>query len=99
MHFGHELTYAKWDQLSGKWTIRIRCRAAGTAEGEEFEETCDVLLLCVGSLHRWHWPDIPGLGEFGGKLLHSTQFNADKDIVKGERVGVVGNVSRLQRIW
>ncbi|KAI0091222.1 FAD/NAD-binding domain-containing protein [Irpex rosettiformis] len=92
MHLRHELTYAKWDQSGGKWTIRIRRHLADGQE-EEFEETCDVLLLCVGSLHRWHWPDIPGLDEFGGTLVHSAEWNVDESIVEGKRVGVVGNGS------
>ena len=60
IHLRHELTYAQWDQDTGKWTIRIRRYSIDTQKEEEFEETCDILLLCVGSLSRWHWPDIPG---------------------------------------
>ncbi|KAK7052585.1 FAD/NAD-P-binding domain-containing protein [Favolaschia claudopus] len=93
-HFQHELTHAKWDQGSGKWTVRIR------HDGSEFEESCDVLLLCIGSLSRWHWPDIDGLKDFGGTLVHSAQWNvgdsAWEDGVKdwGDKtVGIIGNGS------
>ncbi|KAJ7457359.1 FAD/NAD-P-binding domain-containing protein [Mycena latifolia] len=90
----HELTHAKWDAPSGKWTVRIR------HEGKEFEDSCDVLLLCIGSLDRWHWPDIEGLKEFGGTLVHSAQWNVGEgsweEGVKdwGDKtVGVIGNGS------
>ncbi|KAI0777099.1 FAD/NAD(P)-binding domain-containing protein [Irpex lacteus] len=93
IHLGHELTYAKWDQSSGKWTIRVRHSAVDAQEEEEFEETCDILLLCVGSLSRWHWPDIPGLKDFKGPVVHSAQWNLDEQSIEGKRVGVVGNGS------
>ncbi|KAJ7101221.1 FAD/NAD-P-binding domain-containing protein [Mycena belliarum] len=90
----HELTHAKWDAPSGKWTVRIRYA------GEEFEESCDVLLLCIGSLSRWRWPEIEGLKEFGGTLLHSAQWDVGNSTweegVKdwGDKtVGIIGNGS------
>ena len=92
IHHGHELTSAKWNQSSGEWTIRIRRHAAEAQVEQEFEDTCDVLLLCVGSLSRWHWPDIPGLKEFGGTLVHSAEWNIDERILEGKDVGVIGNV-------
>ncbi|KAJ7355237.1 hypothetical protein DFH08DRAFT_954735 [Mycena albidolilacea] len=67
----HELTHAKWDAPSGKRTVRIRHGI------EEFEDSCDVLLLCIGCLNRWQWPNIERLKEFGGTLVHTT-FTAEE---------------------
>ncbi|KAF8149231.1 FAD/NAD-P-binding domain-containing protein [Mycena galopus ATCC 62051] len=90
----HELTHAKWDAPSGRWTVCIRHGA------EEFEDSCDVLLLCIGSLSRWHWPDIEGLKEFGGTLVHSAQWDVGdgtwEEGVKtwsDKTVGIIGNGS------
>ncbi|KAJ7732053.1 FAD/NAD-P-binding domain-containing protein [Mycena maculata] len=90
----HKLTHAKWDAPSGKWTVRIRHGP------EEFEDSCDVLLLFIGSLHRWHWPDIEGLKEFSGRLVHSAQWDvghgAWEEGLKdwGDKtVGIIGNGS------
>ncbi|KAI0750547.1 FAD/NAD(P)-binding domain-containing protein [Irpex lacteus] len=93
IHLRHELTFAQWNQTSGKWTIRIRHIMDDAQDSEEFEETCDILLLCVGSLHRWQWPNIPGLKNFGGTLVHSAEWDADEKLIDGKRVGVVGNGS------
>ncbi|KAJ7610491.1 FAD/NAD-P-binding domain-containing protein [Roridomyces roridus] len=94
MHFNHELTHAKYDEAAGTWTVRIK------HEGTEFEDTCDVLLLCIGSLSRWHWPEIEGLREFQGRLVHSAQWDvgggAWEEGVKdwGDKtVGIIGNGS------
>lgn len=92
IHLLHELSYAKWDQETGKWTIRVRRLSVDGQEEEEIEETCDILLLCVGSLHRWHWPDIAGLKDFDGTLAHSADCDVNEKSVEGKRVGVVGNV-------
>jgi hypothetical protein len=61
-----------------------------------------VLLLCIGSLSRWQWPDIEGLKEFGGTLVHSAQWDvgdgAWEEGVKtwGDKtVGIIGNVCTL----
>lgn len=102
IHLQHELTHARWDEASSKWIVRIR---RGGDQGEEFEDTCDVLFLCVGILNRWHWPDLEGLQEFGGKLVHSAQWDvtdgAWEDGVKDwgdKNVGVIGNVS-VSLLW
>ncbi|KAA1477245.1 FAD/NAD-binding domain-containing protein [Dentipellis sp. KUC8613] len=66
-------------------------------EFEEFEDTADVLFMGTGTLSRWAWPDIPGLETFGGKLVHSAQWDTAEggweDTVKGwedKTVGVIG---------
>ncbi|TFY70634.1 hypothetical protein EVG20_g2373 [Dentipellis fragilis] len=66
-------------------------------EMEEFEDTADVLFMGTGTLSRWGWPDIPGLEEFGGKLVHSAQWDTAEggweNTVKGwedKTVGVIG---------
>ena len=68
-------------------------------EFEEFEDTADVLFLGTGTLSRWSWPDIEGLNNFKGRLLHSAQWDvtdgAWEEGVKGwdkKNVGVIGLV-------
>ncbi|KAI0684951.1 hypothetical protein BC835DRAFT_1421768 [Cytidiella melzeri] len=91
IHLRHELSHARWDDSTGKWTIRVR-RGVEGADGE-FEETCDILLLCVGSLNRWHWPNIEGLKDFGGPVVHTAEWFLDEQGIEGKRVGVIGNGS------
>ncbi|KAJ8508460.1 hypothetical protein ONZ45_g9267 [Pleurotus djamor] len=66
---------------------------------EEFEDTADVLFTATGSLTRWSWPDIKGLGDFKGKIIHSAQWDVEgpegtweSGITdwKDKRVGVIG---------
>ncbi len=103
------MTKARYSEPDGKWIITIQ-RPIEPSPGEtapqfeEFEDTCDVLLTGLGVLSRWNWPDIPGLKEFQGKVIHSARWEtgeggpdaAWEDTVKSwgdKRVGVIGVVS------
>lgn len=99
----HELSHAAWDENAGLWRLRVR-----RAGEEETEDTADVLFLGVGLLNRPRWPDIPGLREFRGRLLHTAQWDVGMLNVDGSLddngvphtwhdkvVGVIGNVTRL----
>jgi cation diffusion facilitator CzcD-associated flavoprotein CzcO len=96
----HELTHAVWDEDAGNWRLRIRHAGAASGGGDlEIDDTADVLLLGVGLLNRPKWPDIPGLRDFQGPLLHSAQWDVGDLDGSGvpqdwynKTVGVIGNV-------
>ncbi|KAK0199132.1 FAD/NAD-binding domain-containing protein [Armillaria mellea] len=102
----HRMTKARYSEPDGKWIVTIQ-RPVESSSGEtatqfeEFEDTCDVLLTGLGVLSRWNWPDIPGLKEFQGKVIHSARWETGEggpdatweDTVKNwgdKRVGVIG---------
>ena len=99
----HELIHAQYDQAEGKWHLRIRRPNPGHTKEtpcyEEFEDTADFVFCGVGGLSRWSWPDIKGLKDFKGKLMHSADWDTDnwREGVKDwmdKTVGVIGVVSR-----
>jgi hypothetical protein len=47
--------------------------------GSTFSDSCDVLISATGALNEWKWPDIPGLHDFKGKLLHSANWDEEYD--------------------
>ncbi|KAF9469634.1 FAD/NAD-binding domain-containing protein [Collybia nuda] len=86
----HRITRAEYNEATGKWHILIRRpRATSEAIGkrtwdwktdfEEFEDTADVLLAGLGGLSRWAWPEIEGLSDFNGKMMHSAQWETEDD--------------------
>ncbi|VDB82949.1 unnamed protein product [Peniophora sp. CBMAI 1063] len=89
----HEMTFAHWDESKAKWILTIR----RGIDGQEFTDTADVLFLGVGALNRWRWPDIDGLKDFGGTLVHTAQWNVSDETMeqtwKDKSVGVIGNGS------
>lgn len=55
----------------------------------------------IGALSRWSWPDIEGLNTFGGRLIHSAQWDVEgstwQEDWKDKNVGVIGVVSDDRR--
>lgn len=86
----HELLAAHWEDATGKWRLKIRANGAS-----EIEDSADVLLLTVGILNRWQWPNIEGLSDFQGTLLHSANWNDENDAWKDKTVGVIGAVGLI----
>lgn len=73
-----------YDEASGLWTVTVR-KADGTSE--------DILANAVinghGPVNRPKWPDIAGLGDFQGQVVHTAAWPADLDVA-GKRVAVIG---------
>ena len=86
IHLRHEMVSARYDEPTGKWHVRIKrpvqspnSGMAGTSstqavEFEEFEDVADMLFTGLGGLSRWNWPDIEGLRDFKGTLVHSANW-------------------------
>lgn len=102
----HEVTHARYDEELGKWHLRIRRSAATSTSDriqfEEFDDTADILLTCIGPLSRWSWPTIDGIDTFKGRLVHSAEWDVNhapwQESVKdwGDKtVGVIGVVRHV----
>ncbi|KAL1983959.1 hypothetical protein VTN96DRAFT_9733 [Rasamsonia emersonii] len=48
-------------------------------DGSVYEDSCDVFISAQGALNNWKWPNIPGLHDFKGKLLHSANWDESYD--------------------
>lgn len=92
----HELVNARFDEASGKWHVRVRRHSESDPSGfEEFDDDADFVFSSMGSLSRWNWPEIEGLSEFKGKLVHSADWNVgDEELATwvNKKVGVIGLV-------
>src|SRR6185312_16178631 len=78
-----EVTGAAFDEGTDLWTV-------ATATGQRL--TCRYLVNALGLLAKSNVPDIPGLGDFAGPVVHTNAWPADLDIT-GKRVGVIGTGS------
>ena len=82
----HHVNRAEWDHELGQWRLQVRDLATCSI----VEDRCDILINAAGVLNQWRWPDIPGLHDFKGKLMHSASWNGETDL-RGKRVGLIGN--------
>ncbi|CAJ2500396.1 Uu.00g032490.m01.CDS01 [Anthostomella pinea] len=73
-----------WDEDSGKWKIKLE------HDGKVMEDEADVLINATGFLNNWEWPDIKGLKDFKGKLVHTAGWDNSYEW-EGKKVAVIGN--------
>lgn len=77
-----EVTDLVWDE-TGHWS-------ATTAAGQTL--IADFVICATGVLHHPFIPDIPGLGDFAGPVVHTARWDDDLDTA-GKRIAVIGTGS------
>lgn len=80
LELGADLAAAAWDEGLRRWTLTL-------ADGRQW--TADAVVLGVGALHQPALPDIEGLSDFGGRLIHTADW-PERDGLGGARVAVIG---------
>lgn len=88
IRFGTEVATAEWDDQALLWTLV-------TVAGDRY--VANAVVSAVGQLNRPKVPDLPGLGDFRGRVFHSAQWPADLDVT-GARVAVVGTGASAMQI-
>ncbi|OQD75619.1 hypothetical protein PENDEC_c006G03066 [Penicillium decumbens] len=83
-----QISEAAWNEDSSKWEIKVQDVDTCSVESDQ----CDILIQATGALNNWKWPNIPGLHDFKGKLLHSAVWDEEYDY-SGKSVAVIGNGS------
>lgn len=78
-----EVTEARWDDTGREWTVR-------TAAGDEL--AADFLICATGVLHHPFVPEIPGLADFRGAVVHTAEWDDDLE-TDGKRIAVIGTGS------
>ena len=88
IRFGHRVVRAEWSSAEARWTVE----AERTDGGGSVELTCDFLFSCTGyyDYAQGYAPEFPGVGRFGGTLVHPQHWPEDLDYT-GKRVVVIGS--------
>jgi putative flavoprotein involved in K+ transport len=79
-----EFTGGVYDEAEGRWSVTLR-RGDGTSRTMRPKH----VVLATGVSGIPNWPDIPGLKDFAGSVLHSSQYD-DGENWKGKRAIVIG---------
>lgn len=80
MRFGVTVEGARWDEEAKRWRVSL-------ADGATLEAR--YLITATGFLSQPHVPDIPGITEFDGRIVHTTAWDDSYDPT-GERIGIIG---------
>ncbi|KAF7188787.1 FAD-binding monooxygenase moxY [Pseudocercospora fuligena] len=81
----HQINHVEWDDVEGKWRLKVK----NLETEEEFEDEAEYFINAGGVLNNFKWPDIPGIKDFKGKLMHSAAYEEGYDL-KDKKVAVVG---------
>lgn len=81
IRFGVAAEAAEFDEGAGLWRVR-------TSDGDTI--ACRYLVTATGNLSRPHWPDLPGLADFQGRVFHTAQWPQGEVDFTGRRVAVLG---------
>ena len=80
IRFNTRVEQARWDEAAQRWVVTDQ-------HGET--RTSDLLVMASGVLSRPARPNIPGLDEFAGPVVHSQQWPDELELA-GKRVAVIG---------
>jgi len=83
---------AEWQAGANRWRVVVR-----GPDGVEQEHFADIVLSAVGILNMPLIPQIKGLENFTGRVVHTCQWPDDLDL-KGKRVAVVGNGASAMQV-
>ncbi|KAH8669037.1 putative monooxygenase [Xylariales sp. PMI_506] len=86
--YNTKVVKAAWNAEEGIWTIKTEHSepSGGVVPGEL---SAEVILSAVGIFNHWKWPDVEGLHDFQGKLLHSANWDDTWDYT-GKTVALLG---------
>ncbi|MGK7221974.1 flavin-containing monooxygenase [Kocuria flava] len=91
VRFRTKVVSADWSSAEARWTLGLEERdgAGGTRRRSM---TCSFLYSCAGyyDYDRGHDPAVPGIAEFGGRVVHPQFWPEDLDW-SGQRVVVIGS--------
>ncbi|OCL04796.1 FAD/NAD(P)-binding domain-containing protein [Glonium stellatum] len=91
IRFNTAVEAARWDDAELKWKVDVKVSGDKDSEfASNYTITTDFLVSAVGQLNQPRYPDIPGLGDFKGKVMHSARWDWSYGL-EGKRIAVIGN--------
>ncbi|KAH7378185.1 cyclohexanone monooxygenase [Cadophora sp. MPI-SDFR-AT-0126] len=92
IRFNTSVDSARWDDTTNKWNTTVSVLGGKDAEygGDTYTMTSDFLVSAVGQLNLPKFPDIAGLHEFEGRLMHSARWDWSYSL-RGKKVAIIGN--------
>ncbi len=87
LRLGHALEDARFDDDTSTWHLTFQ-----GPDGQRVERDVNAIVSAAGVFSKPKLPDIAGIDEFEGTILHPTQWTEEIE-VRGKRVAVIGNGS------
>ncbi|KEF57047.1 uncharacterized protein A1O9_07237 [Exophiala aquamarina CBS 119918] len=90
IRFNHKLVSAVWSNERGQWDLELEAASNdGSRRPQIVKRSSNFLINASGFLNNWKWPEVPGLHDFAGPLIHSADWQKDQELAK-KTVAVIG---------
>lgn len=90
--FGTHVTRAEWLADENRWQVTVR-----SEDGSISVHHADIVFSAVGILNIPVIPDIKGLDQFAGRVVHTSDWPEDIDLAD-KRVAVIGNGASAMQV-
>lgn len=90
--FDHRVEALRYNEAQETWTVTVR-----RPDGSREEMVANAVINGHGPVNRFKWPDIPGLREFNGPVVHTAAWPADLDLA-GKLVAVIGTAASAAQL-
>ncbi|KAF2624728.1 flavin-binding monooxygenase-like protein [Macroventuria anomochaeta] len=98
IRFNTSVEAATWDDSKCRWKVDVKVIGGKDAEfSSGYSIESDFLISAVGQLNQPRYPDIEGLNDFKGKIIHSARWDWSYDM-QGKKIGVIGNGATAAQI-
>lgn len=84
--FGIKLVKSIWNEERDKWALELK------QNDKAIHDEADILINGSGIFNQWKMPNIVGLDQFAGKLVHTAAWDKTYDWT-GKKIAVIGNGS------
>lgn len=81
-----------YDEKDGMWPVTVQ-----RADGSQETIRANAVINGHGPVNRFKWPEIEGLRDFNGPVVHTAQWPEGLDL-KGKRVAVIGSAASAAQL-
>ncbi|KAF1949519.1 monooxygenase [Byssothecium circinans] len=89
----HSVQHALWVECDGEWEVEI----LDIKSGKKLHDRCHILIHACGYLNKPAFPNIPGIQEFKGNVVHSGCWDKSVELT-GKTVALLGSGSSALQI-
>jgi cation diffusion facilitator CzcD-associated flavoprotein CzcO len=91
IRFNSEVKQARWDDEKMKWKIDVEVSGDKDSQfASSYVLNSDFLASAVGQLNVPREPEIPGLKDFQGRMMHSARWDWTYNF-ENKRIAIIGN--------
>ncbi|KAF6841802.1 phenylacetone monooxygenase [Colletotrichum musicola] len=82
----HQIVSASWLDQKAAWEVQVKDLKTGVT----FTDHANFVIDATGILNKWKFPDVEGISDYQGTLVHSANWPENFDYA-GKTVAVIGN--------